>query len=69
VKLYIDELTIEAIKLIELLSSLNLEDFQMNQWIFLVDGIGMKQTNLINRKNSTNYELNNSLINADDLKE
>lgn len=36
------ELTIEAIKLVELLSSLNIEDFQMNQWIFLIDGYGMK---------------------------
>lgn len=37
------DLTIEAIKLIELLSSLNIEDFQMNQWIFLIDGYGMTQ--------------------------
>jgi hypothetical protein len=37
------ELAIEAIKLIELLASLNIEDFQMNQWIFMVDGYGMKQ--------------------------
>ena len=36
------ELTIEAIKLVELLSSLNIEDFQMNQWIFLIDGYGMQ---------------------------
>jgi len=36
------DLTIEAIKLVELLSSLNIEDFQMNQWIFLIDGYGMK---------------------------
>lgn len=35
------DLTIEAIKLVELLSSLNMEDFQMNQWIFLIDGYGM----------------------------
>ena len=35
-------MTIEAIKLVELLSSLNIEDFQMNQWIFLIDGYGMK---------------------------
>lgn len=39
------ELTIEAIKLVELLSSLNIEDFQMNQWIFLIDGYGMQQEN------------------------
>lgn len=39
------ELTIEAIKLVELLSSLNIEDFQMNQWIFLIDGYGMKLEN------------------------
>jgi len=37
------DLTIEAIKLVELLSSLNIEDFQMNQWIFLIDGYGMKE--------------------------
>ena len=36
-----NDLIIEAIKLIELQASLNMEDFQMNQWIFLVDGIGM----------------------------
>jgi hypothetical protein len=35
------DLSIEAIKLVELLSSLNMEDFQMNQWIFLIDGYGM----------------------------
>lgn len=35
------DLTIEAIKLVELLASLNIEDFQMNQWIFLIDGYGM----------------------------
>jgi hypothetical protein len=34
-------LTFEAIKMIELMSSLNIEDFQMNQWIFLVDSYGM----------------------------
>jgi hypothetical protein len=39
------DLTIEAIKLVELLSSLNIEDFQMNQWIFLIDGYGMKLEN------------------------
>ena len=37
------QLTVEAIKLVELLSSLNIEDFQMNQWIFLIDGYGMKE--------------------------
>ena len=36
------KLTIEAIKLVKLLASLNIEDFQMNQWIFLIDGYGMK---------------------------
>mmetsp|Transcript_19081 Transcript_19081/g.21402 ORF Transcript_19081/g.21402 Transcript_19081/m.21402 type:complete len:181 (+) Transcript_19081:292-834(+) len=30
-------LTLEALKLIEILSLLNLEDFQLNQWIFLMD--------------------------------
>lgn len=34
-------MTFEAIKTIELMSSLNIEDFQMNQWIFLVDAYGM----------------------------
>jgi len=34
-------LTFEAIKMIELMSSLNIEDFTMNQWIFLVDSYGM----------------------------
>ena len=28
--------------MIELMSCLNIEDFQANQWIFLVDGFGMK---------------------------
>lgn len=37
------DLIIEAIKLVELLASLNIEDFQMNQWIFLIDGYGMKE--------------------------
>lgn len=39
------DLTIEAIKLVELLASLNIEDFQMNQWIFLIDGYGMALEN------------------------
>ena len=39
------DLTIEAIKLVELLASLNIEDFQMNQWIFLIDGYGMRLEN------------------------
>lgn len=34
-------LSIEGIKLIELMSQLNIEDFQMNQWMFLFDGYGM----------------------------
>jgi hypothetical protein len=34
-------LIFEAIKVVELMSALNLEDFQMNQWIFLVDAFGM----------------------------
>ena len=32
-------MVLEALKLIELMSFLNLEDFQLNQWIFLVDSI------------------------------
>lgn len=35
-------LTIEAIKIVELMSQLNIEDFQMNQWIFLIDGYGLE---------------------------
>ena len=34
-------LTIEGIKIVELMSQLNIEDFQMNQWMFLFDGYGM----------------------------
>ena len=37
-----DKKIFEAIKIVELMSSLNLEDFQMNQWIFLIDSYGMK---------------------------
>lgn len=36
------QLLFEAIKTIELMSCLNIEDFQMKQWIFLVDAFGMK---------------------------
>ena len=38
-------LVFEAIKVIELMSALNIEDFQMNQWIFLVDSYGMHLDN------------------------
>lgn len=34
-------LTVEAIKIVELMSQLNIEDFQMNQWMFLFDGYGI----------------------------
>ena len=34
-------LTIEGIKIVELMSQLNIEDFQMNQWMFLFDGFGI----------------------------
>ena len=37
-------LTIEALKLIEVLSLLNLEDFQLNQWIFIMDSYNIKKT-------------------------
>ena len=61
------ELTIEAIKLVELLSSLNIEDFQMNQWIFLIDGYGMQQENNDNLsdvdKKSVNRKPSSSKIN------
>jgi len=35
----------EAIKLVDLMSQLNIEDFQMNQWMFLFDGYGMQTVN------------------------
>jgi hypothetical protein len=35
------QLITEAIKIVELMSCLNIEDFHMNQWIFLVDAYGM----------------------------
>lgn len=31
----------EATKVIELMSELNIEDFQMNQWMFMFDGYGL----------------------------
>lgn len=37
-------LTIEGIKIVELMSQLNIEDFQMNQWMFLFDGYGIDYT-------------------------
>jgi hypothetical protein len=42
-KLTIDTLSLafEGLKLVELMSQLNIEDFQMNQWMFLFDGYGM----------------------------
>jgi hypothetical protein len=42
-----NKLVIEAIKVVELMSALNIEDFQMNQWIFMIDGYGMKETDTI----------------------
>lgn len=38
------KLVIEAIKVVELMSALNIEDFQMNQWIFMIDGYGMRES-------------------------
>ena len=35
------QLQIEGIKIVELMSQLNIEDFQMNQWMFLFDGYGL----------------------------
>jgi len=35
-------LAMEAVKIIDLMSCLNIEDFHLNQWIFLVDAYGMK---------------------------
>jgi len=37
-----EQLLFETIKTIELMSCLNIEDFQMKQWIFLVDALGMR---------------------------
>lgn len=51
------DLTIEAIKLVELLSSLNIEDFQMNQWIFLIDGYGMRREDEGNSFGSANRQV------------
>lgn len=34
-------LQIEGMKIVELMSQLNIEDFHMNQWMFLFDGYGM----------------------------
>lgn len=36
-------LQIEGMKIVELMSQLNIEDFHMNQWMFLFDGYGMDQ--------------------------
>lgn len=33
--------TKEAIKVVELMSQLNIEEFQMNQWMFIFDGFGI----------------------------
>lgn len=39
-------LQIEGMKVVELMSQLNIEDFHMNQWMFLFDGYGLsKQPN------------------------
>lgn len=46
-------LIFEAIKMIELMSSLNIEDFQMNQWIFLVDSYGMNFEDLSIKHNDS----------------
>lgn len=35
-------LAFEAIKIVELMSQLNIEEFQMNQWMFCFDGFGIK---------------------------
>ena len=34
-------LTKEAIKVVELMSQLNIDEFQMNQWMFMFDGFGI----------------------------
>ena len=35
----------EAIKVVELMSQLNLDEFQINQWMFMFDGFGIKYRN------------------------
>lgn len=35
-------LAMEAIKIVELMSQLNIEEFQMNQWMFCFDGFGIR---------------------------
>lgn len=64
-----ENLTIEAIKLVELLSSLNIEDFQMNQWIFLIDGYGMNYTtkNQSVQGNPQSLKMSNELNKAKSL--
>ena len=36
------KMAFEAIKIVELMSQLNIEEFQMNQWMFYFDGFGIK---------------------------
>ncbi|CAI2382310.1 unnamed protein product [Moneuplotes crassus] len=43
-------LTLEALKLIEILSLLNLEDFQLNQWIFLLDSYNVNKASFTNNE-------------------
>ena len=38
-------LTSEAIKVVELMSQLNIDEFQINQWMFMFDGFGVKYIN------------------------
>ena len=35
----------EAIKVVELMSQLNIDEFQMNQWMFMFDGFGIQYHN------------------------
>ena len=62
----------EATKVIELMSELNIEDFQMNQWMFMFDGYGLNSERsisedmLLPKKFSSNvqgvpYQRNDSL--------
>jgi hypothetical protein len=43
-------LILEALKLIEILSLLNLEDFQLNQWIFLLDSYNMVKSSFTEKE-------------------
>ena len=49
-------LQIEGMKVVELMSQLNIEDFHMNQWMFLFDGYGLQTINTIPSTDSVNND-------------